>query len=63
MISDAVLLDVAVDIRKGSSTYEKHIAVELSEENKLQLFIHKGFAHGFAVLIEEAIFAYKCDTS
>lgn len=55
------VLDVAVDIRKGSSTYGKHIAVELSEENKRQFFIPKGFAHGYVVLSEEAIFQYKCD--
>lgn len=55
------VLDVAVDIRKKSPTYRKHVAVELSEENHLQLFIPKGFAHGFAVLSETAIFQYKCD--
>lgn len=55
------VLDVAVDIRKGSPTYGKHVAVELSAENHLQFFIPKGFAHGFAVLSEEAIFQYKCD--
>lgn len=55
------VLDVAVDLRKGSETYGQHIAVELSEENKRQFFIPKGFAHGFAVLSEEAIFQYKCD--
>jgi dTDP-4-dehydrorhamnose 3,5-epimerase len=55
------VLDVAVDIRKGSPTFGKHVAVELSEENHLQFFIPKGFAHGFAVLSEEAIFQYKCD--
>lgn len=53
--------DVAVDLRKGSETYGQHIAVELSEENKKQFFIPKGFAHGFAVLSVEAIFQYKCD--
>ena len=55
------VLDVAVDIRKGSPTYGQHVAVELSGENKRQLFIPRGFAHGFAVLSEEAVFAYKCD--
>ena len=55
------VLDVAVDIREGSPTYGKHVAVELSAENRRQLFIPKGFAHGFAVLSEEALFEYKCD--
>jgi dTDP-4-dehydrorhamnose 3,5-epimerase len=55
------VLDVAVDIREESPTYGKHVAVELSAENHRQLFIPKGFAHGFAVLSQEAIFAYKCD--
>ena len=55
------VLDVAVDIREGSPTYGKHVAVELSAENKRLLFIPKGFAHGFAVLSEEALFEYKCD--
>lgn len=55
------VLDVAVDIRKGSPTYGKHIAVELSAENHRQFFIPKGFAHGFAVLSEKAVFQYKCD--
>lgn len=55
------VLDVAVDIRKGSPTYGKHVAVELSEENKLQFFIPRGFAHGFVVLSETALFQYKCD--
>jgi dTDP-4-dehydrorhamnose 3,5-epimerase len=55
------VLDVAVDIRKGSPTYGQHVAVELSEENHLQLFVPRGFAHGFAVLSETAIFQYKCD--
>ena len=57
------VLDVAVDIRKGSPTFGKHVAVELSEENKRQLFIPRGFAHGFAVLSEEVLFAYKCDNT
>ena len=55
------VLDVAVDIRKGSPTYGRHFAVELSDENHLQLFIPRGFAHGFSVLSEEAVFQYKCD--
>lgn len=55
------VLDVAVDIRKGSSTYGKHVAVELAEDNHRQFFIPKGFAHGFAVLSETAVFQYKCD--
>jgi len=55
------VLDVVVDIRKGSPTYGKHIAVELSGENKRQLYIPRGFAHGFVVLSDKAVFAYKCD--
>ena len=55
------VLDVAVDLRKGSPTYGKHVAVELTEENHLQLFIPKGFAHGFSVLSDVAVFQYKCD--
>lgn len=55
------VLDVAVDIRLGSPTFGKHVAVELSEENHVQFFIPKGFAHGFAVLSETAVFQYKCD--
>ncbi len=55
------VLDVAVDIRRGSSTYGQHVAVELTEENHRQFFIPKGFAHGFAVLSETAVFQYKCD--
>ena len=55
------VLDVAVDIRKGSPTYGKHVAVELSEDNHRQLFIPHGFAHGFSVLSDEALFQYKCD--
>ena len=53
--------DIAVDIRNGSPTFGQHLAIELSEENKRQLFIPKGFAHGFSVISEEAIFQYKCD--
>ncbi|MBP5540247.1 MAG: dTDP-4-dehydrorhamnose 3,5-epimerase [Bacteroidales bacterium] len=55
------VLDVAVDIRKGSPTYGQHVAVELSEENKREFFVPRGFAHGFAVLTETAVFQYKCD--
>ena len=55
------VLDVAVDIRKGSSTYGKHVAVELTEDNHRQFFVPRGFAHGFAVLSETAVFQYKCD--
>lgn len=55
------VLDVAVDIRKGSPTFGQHMAVELSEENHRQFFIPRGFAHGFAVLSDVAIFQYKCD--
>lgn len=55
------VLDVAVDIREGSSTFGQQVAVELSEENHRQVFIPKGFAHGFAVLSDVAIFQYKCD--
>ena len=57
------VLDVAVDIRKGSETFGKYVAVELSGENKRQLFVPRGFAHGFAVLSDEAVFAYKCDNT
>ena len=55
------VLDVAVDIRKGSPTFGQHVAVELTEDNHRQLFIPRGFAHGFAVLTDEVIFQYKCD--
>ncbi len=55
------VLDVAVDIRKGSPTYGQHVAVELTGENHRMFFIPKGFAHGFAVLSETAVFQYKCD--
>lgn len=55
------VLDVAVDIRKGSPTYGQHVAVELTEDNHCQLFVPRGFAHGFAVLSEVAVFQYKCD--
>lgn len=55
------VLDVVVDARPGSPTYGQHVAVELSDQNKLQLFIPRGFLHGYSVLSEEAIFFYKCD--
>ena len=55
------VLDVAVDIRKGSPTFGEHVSVELTEENHRQFFISRGFAHGFVVLTEEVIFQYKCD--
>lgn len=55
------VLDVAVDIRKGSPTYGKYVAVELSEDNHRQFFLPRGMAHGFVVLSDEAIFQYKCD--
>ncbi|MDE5848636.1 MAG: dTDP-4-dehydrorhamnose 3,5-epimerase [Muribaculaceae bacterium] len=55
------VLDVAVDIRKDSPTYGRHVAVELTEDNHRQFFIPHGFAHGFAVLSDEAVFQYKCD--
>lgn len=55
------VLDVAVDIRKGSPTYGRHVAVELTQDNHLQFFIPRGFAHGFAVLSDTAVFRYKCD--
>lgn len=55
------VLDVAVDLRKDSPTFGRHVAVELSEENHRQLFIPRGFAHGFSVLSDEAVFQYKCD--
>ena len=55
------VLDVAVDIRRGSPTYGQHVAVELSEDNHRQFFVPRGFAHGFAVLSDVAVFQYKCD--
>ena len=55
------VLDVAVDIRKDSPTFSKHIAIELNDQNKKQIFIPRGFAHGFVVLSETAVFAYKVD--
>ena len=55
------VLDVAVDIRKGSPTFGQHVTVELNEDNHLQFFVPRGFAHGFSVLSETAVFQYKCD--
>lgn len=55
------VLDVVVDIRKGSPTYGRNVSVELTEENHLQIFIPRGFAHGFSVLSDTAVFQYKCD--
>ena len=55
------VLDVAVDIRKGSPTFGQHVAVELTEDNHCQFFVPRGFAHGFAVLSKTAVFQYKCD--
>lgn len=55
------VLDVAVDIRKGSSTFGQHVAVELTGDNHRQFFIPRGFAHGFSVLTDEVVFQYKCD--
>ncbi len=55
------VLDVAVDIRKGSPTFGRHVAVELTEDNHRQFFIPRGFAHGFVVLTDEVVFQYKCD--
>lgn len=60
-VLEGEVLDVAVDIRPGSETYGRHVAVHLSAENKKQLFIPRGFAHGFLVLSERATFFYKCD--
>jgi dTDP-4-dehydrorhamnose 3,5-epimerase len=62
-VIEGAVLDVALDIRKGSPTFGKHVAVELSARNKRQLFVPRGFAHGFVVLSDEVIFAYKCDNS
>ncbi|RZK19186.1 MAG: dTDP-4-dehydrorhamnose 3,5-epimerase [Pedobacter sp.] len=60
-VTKGEVLDVAVDARPGSPTYGKHVAVKLSAENKLQLYIPRGFVHGFSVLSETAEFLYKCD--
>ncbi len=62
-VVQGAVLDVVVDIRKDSATFGQHVAVELTGENKRQLFIPRGFAHGFAVLSQTAIFAYKCDNA
>lgn len=60
-VLQGTVLDVAVDVRKNSPTFGKYVAVELSDENKRQLFIPRGFLHGFSVLSDVAVFAYKCD--
>ena len=60
-VLQGTVLDVAVDVRPGSPTFGRHVAVELSAENKRQLFIPRGFLHGFSVLSDVAVFAYKCD--
>ncbi|MRI01084.1 dTDP-4-dehydrorhamnose 3,5-epimerase [Kriegella sp. EG-1] len=60
-VLSGLVLDIAVDLRKNSPTYKEHIAIELSAENKKQMFIPKGFAHGFVVLSDSAEFFYKCD--
>ena len=60
-VLEGTVLDVAVDLRKNSPTFGKYVAVELSAENKRQLMIPRGFGHGFSVLSETAVFAYKCD--
>ena len=60
-VVSGTVLDVAVDIRRGSPTFGRHVAAKLSGENRRQLFIPRGFAHGFAVLSGEAVFQYKCD--
>ena len=60
-VVQGAVLDVAVDIRKGSPTFGQHVAVELTEENHRQFFIPRGFAHGFVVLTDEVVFQYKCD--
>lgn len=60
-VIEGAVLDVAVDIRRGSPTYGRHVAVELSADNHRQFFIPRGFAHGFSVLTPRAVFQYKCD--
>ena len=62
-VIEGAVLDVAVDIRRNSPTFGQHVAVELSSENKKQLFVPRGFAHGFVVLSESVLFAYKCDNA
>lgn len=62
-VVEGKVLDVAVDIRVGSPTFGQHVAVELSAENKKQLFVPRGFLHGFSVLSEHAVFLYKCDNN
>lgn len=62
-VLEGKVLDVAVDIREGSLTYGQWVGVELSAENNLQFYVPRGFAHGFSVLSEHAVFAYKCDNS
>lgn len=61
-VISGTVLDVAVDIRRGSPTFGRHVAVELSGENRRQFFVPKGFAHGYSVLSREAVFQYKCDS-
>lgn len=60
-VLEGAVLDVAVDLRNGSPSFGKSVTVELNEQNKKQLFVPRGFAHGFVVLSEKATFAYKCD--
>ena len=60
-VTEGCVIDVAVDIRRGSPTFGKYVAVELTEDNHRQLFVPRGFAHGFSVLSDEVIFQYKCD--
>jgi dTDP-4-dehydrorhamnose 3,5-epimerase len=60
-VIEGTVIDVAIDVRPGSSTFGQHVAVELSAENKKQLFIPRGFLHGFSVISETAVFFYKCD--
>ncbi|MEC7784236.1 MAG: dTDP-4-dehydrorhamnose 3,5-epimerase [Bacteroidota bacterium] len=60
-VLEGEVLDVAVDLREGSPTYGQHVAVRLNAENNRQLFVPRGFGHGFSVLSERAVFAYKCD--